>query len=74
MQTADRIAFLRGSEGTAVARADHPILELSDEELQAVIGGADPMAVTHSTATGSYNSTANNCSAFCCEGVTTCCN
>ena len=75
MQATDRIRFLRGSPSVAVAgEEEHPILELPDEELRAVIGGAEPMAVTHSTATGSYNTTATGCSAFCCDATTVCCN
>jgi hypothetical protein len=63
------VAFLRGVE-TPTAGGDHPILELSVEELQRVIGGDDEELVMAkaSKGTGSYGS-----SGACCDGTKVCC-
>jgi hypothetical protein len=67
MEENERIKFLRGSSASNDAQ-EHPILELSDEELRLVIGGVDP-AVISSGMTGSYN----NSGLACCDGTQTCC-
>jgi len=67
------IAFLRGTDATVVI-GDHPILELSEDEMRVVIGGVDGSINAASTKTGSYDSTASGCSFYCCDGVKKCCN
>src|SRR5262245_19786471 len=69
------IAFLRGEEQVADS-GEHPILELSDEQLRMIIGSdcGERVPKGSSTKTGSYNTTANGCSFACCCGTTVCCN
>lgn len=69
MDALARVAFLRG-QSTATDQQEHPILELSDEELRLIVGGVDG-AMGSSTATGSYN---NSAPATCCDGTKVCCN
>ncbi|HSU17052.1 hypothetical protein [Longimicrobium sp.] len=63
------IQFLRGSASAGGGGEEHPIVQLTEEELRVVIGGTDA-ALASSTMTGSYNQPTGT---FCCDGTKVCC-
>jgi hypothetical protein len=69
MSAEDHVGFLRGSGNNATLE-EHPILQLTDEELRRAIGGIDG-AVGSSGMTGSYDAT--EFPKMCCDGVKVCC-
>ena len=58
----------RGRRGDI--RGDHPILQLTEDELRLVVGGVD--ATMASTKSASYN--ASEIPKICCDGTQVCCN
>ena len=74
MRSEDGVKYLRGFSSSDAA-GDHPILELTDEELRRVVGGVDMTQQTVSAATGSYPDPTPGppCTGFCCDGVKVCC-
>ena len=67
MVTTNKVDFLRG--GAGVELEPHPIVELSDDELRRIFGGAGG-GEESSSMTGSYDTTGNP---FCCDGTQVCC-
>lgn len=64
----DDVQFLRGNS-PAEAGTEHPIIELSDEELRIIVGGIEGGGAS-SSMTGSFNGSAP---LMCCDGTVVCC-